>query len=601
MKITVKDRTKSFLRLLYRQGVQLMAVSILSGFVVGVVISCFSVAAEYIAEYASGVYAGVRSHPEFIPLLFLSVILGAFMVGILQYLVPMIKGGGISQAEGASRGLLKLKWYQVVPAMIASSLFTMLFGLEIGAEGPGMFIGGMCSEGVSIMFRGSDMERRYQITAGASSGMAVVCNAPLTGIIFALEEAHRRFTPSIFICAFSSVITAILTKGMLFRAMRIEMTPLLAGFSISSPKPITFLYIAIAAIVTGLIGVAFFKLSMFFKSKFEKMEALKGTLRLVIVFIVGAIAGLVTLNAVGAGLPLINRLGGASSGYDVERIFSSPLAVTLVVIVILRLLCTSLNIGAGVSGGVFVPSLTIGACLGAVLSLALKKIGMSDESSSLIVLICISTFFATTVKAPLTAIVLSIELTGQYTSLLAVILGVAIGYMISQLFSTEPLYEALMEHIVEEQRVSKQNVSYRTVIEEGAPAAGCSIRDVLWPDGVVVVSITRDGEIILPHSDTVLQSGDSIVIEGVSEGIDELAHYMDEIVKPLSRMRRRKKNIALIKDKLHDIKLAHTHDASKANERENDSAQDNSSKQFNETLAESKAQDATKNEDGKEE
>ena len=138
---------------------------------------------------------------------------------------------------------------------------------------------------------------------------------------------------------------------------------------------------------------------------------------------------------------------------------------------------------------------------------------------------------------------------------------------------------------------------------------------------MVVVSITRDGEIILPHSDTVLQSGDSIVIEGVSEGIDELAHYMDEIVKPLSRMRRRKKNIALIKDKLHDIKLAHSHDASKTNEfgGENANSQENSGEQFEGASAESIAQsaiaepktqdsivkpetqDTTESEDGKEE
>ena len=66
------------------------------------------------------------------------------------------------------------------------------------------------------MLRRNEMVRRYQVTGGACTGLAVAFNAPLTGMAFAFEEAHKRFTPEVFICAFSSVIMGLLTRTAIY-------------------------------------------------------------------------------------------------------------------------------------------------------------------------------------------------------------------------------------------------------------------------------------------------------------------------------------------------------------------------------------------------
>ena len=212
------------------KGLQLMAVGICTGLLAGVVVTFYNLAANFLTEYSANLYRGILEHPAFIPLLFLVLAISGFAIAVLVYFVPMVRGSGIPQSEGASRGLLNLKWYQVLPAMAAASLYCMFCGLSAGAEGPSLYIGSACGDATSRLLGGSDMERRYQITGGACAGLAVAFNAPLTGIIFAFEEAHRRFTPSIFICAFSSVLTGLITRNLLYSAMHMEVVSVFEKF-----------------------------------------------------------------------------------------------------------------------------------------------------------------------------------------------------------------------------------------------------------------------------------------------------------------------------------------------------------------------------------
>ena len=103
-----------------------MLVGICTGLFVGVLVTFYNLAADFITAYSKNLYIGIRENPGFIPLLFLVLAISAFAIGTLIHFVPMIRGSGIPQTEGASRGLLSMKWYQVLPAMAAASLYCML-------------------------------------------------------------------------------------------------------------------------------------------------------------------------------------------------------------------------------------------------------------------------------------------------------------------------------------------------------------------------------------------------------------------------------------------------------------------------------------------
>jgi len=523
-----------FKKNIYLKGLQLMGVGICTGLLVGVIVTFYNIAANFITAYSKNLYLGIRENPAFVPLLFVVLALSAFAIGILVYFVPMIRGSGIPQTEGASRGLLTMKWYQVLPAMAAASLYCMFCGLSAGAEGPSMFIGGACGDAASQLLGGSDMERRYQITGGACAGLAVAFNAPLTGIIFAFEEAHRRFTPSIFICAFSSVLTGLITRNLLFSALDMPITSAFEAFVFAELPLKGYLYVALAAVISGLFGVVFYKLGFLLRKLFSKMNALKGTLRMLIPFLFAGVVGMITIYAMGGGDFLIEAVGthGGTTEMTVKSVFSSPVVVTLIVILILRLLSTALNLGAGVPSGIFIPMLALGACMGALISKLCGVMGMDKIYSDCIVMISMATFFTSVVKAPLTAIIMVIELTWQFTLLIPVILGVSIGYMISELFRLKPLYDAMLETIMKEQNVTLERYTYVTAVENGSVADGQAIRDVLWPGNLLIRSVKRGDTSIVPSSDTVLLAGDEISVQAETTGLDELKRGVDEIVKP---------------------------------------------------------------------
>ena len=95
-------------------------------------------------------------------------------------------------------------------------------------------IGGACGCGASDMLRRNALIRRYQITGGACAGLAVAFNAPFTGMMFAFEEGQKRFTPEVFVCAFSSVVFAVLVRNLLYAAFGMDVGAYFTTFSFAA-------------------------------------------------------------------------------------------------------------------------------------------------------------------------------------------------------------------------------------------------------------------------------------------------------------------------------------------------------------------------------
>ncbi len=541
---------KNLLSRLYRQGVQLMAVGIVTGIMAGIVVTFFNIAAELFSKYSKDVYLLVREHPQFVPLLFVALAIIAFAIATLTKFVPMMRGSGIPQTEGASRGLLELEWYKSLPSMAAACLVCIISGLTAGAEGPSMFIGATCGEGTSKILRCTDMEKRYQITGGACAGLAVAFNAPLTGITFAFEEAHRRFTPAIFICAFSSVLSAIITRNVLFELMNMPITSVFQSFTLVQIPLKSYGFVVLAALASGLCGLGFYALCMLSKKLFGKIKTknalVTNYLKLLFPFVFAGVFGLISVSVMGGGHSFIESLGtlGGSKEQTIASIFSSPVVVTLILVLVMRVVATALNLGAGVPCGIFIPMLAIGACIGALVSKLSIAWGMSPLYADCIVMICMATFFTTIVKAPLTAIIMVVELTWQFTLLVPVVLGVSFGYMVNEVCGRRSLYDELLDGILDEQNVRLEKHTYITTVEDGSIAMHKPIRDVLWPSNLLIRTIKRDGTSIVPASDTVLQVGDELSIQAECVDFERFKASVNEIVKPRKRFFAKRKQKA---------------------------------------------------------
>lgn len=523
-------------------GFELMLVGLLTGALVGVIVTFFNIAADVITEYSGELYVYIQQNPAFIPLLFLVLIAGAFLIGTATYFVPMIKGNGVPQAEGASRGVLELKWYKVLPAMAASSLLIMFLGVTACAEGPSMLIGAMTSDGASRLLRSSDMERRYYISGGACAGVAVAANAPITGILFALEEAHRRFTPPLLITAFSSVVSAVITRNLIRGSLNMSTGAAFNDFTIVQLPINAYLYVVLSVIVCALLGIAIYNLAHLSQKLLSKVTALRGAVRIAIPLIFAGVIGLITVYATGSGHSLIEALGtkGGAEEMSLKGIFSTPLLATLAIIIALRLLSLCLNIGAQLPAGIFVPTIALGACVGAFMAQLCIMMGMDKAYADAIVLICMATIFAATVKAPLTAIVMVIEFTWQFTLFVPVIIGVLTGYFLSELFRNKPIYDMLLEEMMDEENAFVHDFS--AIVRSTSPAEGREIRDIIWPGDVTIYRIDRGQESIVPSSETELESGDVIHIKVLTVDSESIENDIKQIVAPRRKKFRRNSN-----------------------------------------------------------
>lgn len=515
----MKRAIQSFIANFNPRGLQVLFMGCVTGFLVGVIVTFYNILASIGEGFASNAYAYIRTHWFLIPLL-LAVLAGsAFIVGVAVKLAPMLRGSGIPQTEGVARGIFKIKWFSLLCSKFALSLACIFLGLCAGGEGPSIQMGGALGYGSSKLFSRMDMLRRYQVTGGACAGLAVAFNAPLTGMAFAFEETHKKFSPEVFICAFSSVVTGVLTRNLIRAGLGLSTSAAFTSFAFLSLPYTAYGYLVLAALAVSLLGVGFYYLTFLLdKLVKEKLTFAKNTGKMLLPFLLAGVFGLTTVYATGGGHALIEALGtlGGTREMAVEQAFFLGLGGTIALALVFKLILTLLNIACGVPCGVFIPMLAVGAAAGALCSLFCTEfLGMDPSYSDIMTFICMAAFFTCVVRAPITGIVMVFELTWSFTALLPVVVGVAIGYMVGEIARTQPIYEVLLEQQTseKEQTEVKQVLSFILPVRAQGIVDGLAIKDVLWPTGAMVKGILRGEERVTPTAETLLLAEDIITVE----------------------------------------------------------------------------------------
>ncbi len=529
-----KEKLKKNLQSFADNGVNLVLISLLTGLFSGVVVTFYNILAHIGEETSVKLYGLLLDNPAFIPLLFVGLAAGAVVIGTFVRFVPMIRGSGIPQIEGAARGIIRFKWYVTMCSMFAASLACIFLGLSAGAEGPSLEIGGCAGEAVGKTLRRNQMVRRLQIAGGSSAGLAVAFNAPVTGLFFAMEEAFRSFSPQVFVCAALSIVTALFTRNAIRPPLGYGV-----GFTFESfifPENFSFsycLWIIPAAVVAALAGVAFYHSVTLAKKLFKKITFFKSAGKYIIPFMLAGAFGLVTSYAMGGGHSFIEALGTHGTGeVSIESVFGISVVASIIIVFVFKYIAGVMAMGCGIPCGVFIPMLAMGAGLGGVLAVAFVAMGMDPAFCDYFIIICMSVFFTTIVKAPITGIVMVFELTGQFTNFLPVLLGVAIGYLISMLFKLEPIYEKNLDAFIVDEKlyenVRKERISL--IVQPHSKAEMNKVRAIIWPTNGLVVEVVSGGTVIVPDGEYIFKAGDTLVFECETDSLEELYGYLYEIV-----------------------------------------------------------------------
>ena len=480
-----------------------LLLTFLTGILTGTMVFLFKITIKYVQNFSDFIYASIRSNPALLPLL----ILGAALIGIISFvlikLFPIIRGSGIPNSIAIMRGFIPFKWIRSLFGIFFSTLLTFLVGVPLGNEGPSVQMGCSIGKGtVNIFAKGNRAFEKYTLTGGACAGFTAATGAPLTGIIFAIEEAHRRFSPIIFMVASTATLAATLTVSILCNAFSfLNISPKLFELDAAVALPLKYIWIAIIiGLTVGGISTAFTKIYKSFNTLInKKLSKIPAYVKVLIIFITVATIGFFLSGALGSGHHII------------DEIFSenAPVWYMLIALLIIRALLLLVSTNTGITGGTLIPLLTFGAILGALISNAAVAINILPEQySGAIALIAMSSFLAASSRTPLTAIILTVEIFSGFNNILMIAVGVAFAYFTIESSKIISFTDLMAEQKIHETHFGKDLITVDATFEvqENAFVIGKEIRDILWPPHCAVISVKKYvvGSSIL-HSGDILQ------------------------------------------------------------------------------------------------
>jgi CIC family chloride channel protein len=345
---------------------------------------------------------------------------------------PNAAGSGIPYVEKILRGPGQPDHSRVLSVKFFGGFLALSAGLVLGREGPLVQMGAVIGERVGRLFKKIDNVWKPLMAAGAGAGVATAFNAPVGGTLFILEEVLRKVTPIGFVLAAAAALSsALVQRGIFGMGMNFRVQDVASGPVENIP-----LYLAFG-ILLGALGVLYNRLLLGMVSSKSPLQKIPSPLR---ALGIGAAVGLVAWflpDDSGGGDPITQGvLAGQGS------------IALLLTIALARFFLGPLSYAAGTPGGLFAPVVALGALLGAVSGMALNSLAPDlVPSPTAFAVAGMAAFFTASIRAPLTGIVICLEMTGCYELFLPMLAACAGSYLAATLLRGEPIYDALAKPV----------------------------------------------------------------------------------------------------------------------------------------------------------
>ena len=454
------------------------------GVVTGILIFIFKVVSSFVIHKSESIYAFVRENPIYLPLLLFGTALIGLLAGVFLKYAKECRGGGIPTAVATIRGILPLRWVQGLFGLFFSSMLTYFAGVPLGNEGPSVQMGTAAGKGMSSAFGKKNRAwERYNMTGGAAAGFAIATGSPLSGIVFTLEELHRRFSPPVFIVAAVSVISGTVTSDILSGIFAVDAT--FFDLAIDKVLPLRFIWVAVLiGIVCGLCANLLTKFYRVVKRSTDRSaEKLTYVAKITVIFTAVGLLGFISADFIGSGHSLIEHiLHGHTVWYMILIAF------------VIRALVMLIANNDGVSGGMFVPTLALGAMIASLISDGLIALGLIDkEYYAILIVIGIAAFLSASSRIPLTALTFAAEALCVVSNMLPAAVGVVIAYLVVEMLGVPSFADTVIESKKHKAHEGKKPVvvDSHMRVEKGAFAIGLEIRDILWPTTCTVLSVNK--------------------------------------------------------------------------------------------------------------
>ncbi|HYW91253.1 MAG TPA: chloride channel protein [Gammaproteobacteria bacterium] len=494
--------------------------------------------------------------PHLLWLIPVATTLGGLLSGFLVYTwAPEAEGHGTDAAVKAFHRTDGYVRARIPLIKSVASAITIGSGGSAGREGPTAQIAAGVGSILGTFLKLPHDERRFLVLVGMAAGLSAIFKSPLGTAIFGVEILYSSvaFEGGALIYTLIGAAVAYAITGIFEGWTPLFILPSNIGFT-SAPSLIWY---GLLAVFAGLVGSFLPSVFYYVRDGFVKIKLpphVKPAIGGLIVGLIGIVVPQIL--AGGYGFIQLALQGGAGMAIWFMLLLSMGKIVTL-----------SLSIGSGGSGGVFAPSLFVGALLGAAFAAVLHELGVQDVSATGLAVVGMASLFAGAARVPIASLVMVAEMTGGYRLIMPTMFAVAIAYIIQYSLTRGIKYPSLYEAQVAgpaespvhheqyyqtvaqllrkrqvqleediflnkftERLASGQPVPlsegeeserlYSMDIEPGSPIAGKEVRSLGFAD-ILIVSVVRGEKQIIPNGDTRLRVGDHLVVAATPESVED--------------------------------------------------------------------------------
>lgn len=421
------QKTKGFLKEIARSEIVLQA--LLVGLVSGILVVLFKVC---ITELFAFVKTSTQSMQFLHRLIIFPLImtLGGLISGLLVFkIAPETRGSGIPYVKLTLARIGKGTRLRSIIVKFFAGLAGIGTGLSLGREGPSVQLGAGAGALVAKLFRMKGTDQNKLVASGAGAAIAATFNAPIAGTVFVIEELVQKFSSTLL---FSVLVATVSAAGIARHFLGDNPSFVIPSEMSFSVAPSDIPVFIILGLIAGIMGVIFCQVIFFNISLFDKLKKLPNWAK-------PALAGFI-VGLVGVFFPYI--LGSGNDVVDVLLMHKFSLSLVALIFVA-KFFITPFCFGSGAAGGIFLPTLMLGSCLGYITAVFCNFAGF-DVDPVLIALVGMGAFLSAVARTPITAVVMVFEMTGDYNHILPIMLSTAIADFVAEKMNSAPIYTSLI-------------------------------------------------------------------------------------------------------------------------------------------------------------
>jgi chloride channel protein, CIC family len=400
-----------------------LVLSIFIGVLSGLLVVSFRIAIEWIKILT----LGSAPHAGQFRLLLVPAVAGLFVAALVQLVFPGARGSGVNQTKAALyiyNGYISFK--TVIGKFITAAL-AIGCGHSLGPEDPSLQIGAGVASMVARRLNLSKQRLRLFAPIGAAAGLAAAFNAPISAILFVIEEVVGQWSAAVLGSIVLSAISSVVVARWFWGSEPIFRIP-----TVTLRDPRELIAYAVLGVAGGFAALVFSKA---LGSLRPRLRALPRWTHYCQSGIAGLLVGLIGF----VGFPQV-----MGPGYEViDQAMHGQFAWKLLLaLALLKILATTLSFSSGTPGGMFAPTLFIGAMLGASVG-SFEKLFFPHLAGTVgaYALVGMGVLFAGFLRAPLTSVFMVLEVSGNYSIILPVILANMIAYLMSRILQPVPIFE----------------------------------------------------------------------------------------------------------------------------------------------------------------